>query len=281
MKSLATLLALTFAVTLHAQPQPDPANYEPVLVPVYFFGPGAHGSMWVTKLDVTNSGNSEVVFPRAYFHGDPVCPAVCGCGPITRVEMLQVKEVCSIYQGTMGLLLWVPKESLQNEEIHVTSRVLDTTRQAESAGTEIPTIRLADLKGDRLVLVDVPLDSRFRAGIRAYDIYGEDGATVLMRIYDHEELRKGQPDPLVETTLTLSQPIRNIVPEPFPGNPAFLHLGDLAAAYPQLAGVKSVTIELHAAFSIADPPKPTGRFWAFSTITNNDTQEITIVTPRR
>ena len=53
-------------------------------------------------------------------------------------------------------------------------------------------------------------------------------------------------------------------------DPAFAMINDLAAAFPALAGTNRVRIEIIAG----------DRAWAFSTITNNQAQHVTVITPQ-
>jgi hypothetical protein len=55
-------------------------------------------------------------------------------------------------------------------------------------------------------------------------------------------------------------------------------IGDLTAAFPQLAAIPRYTIRIRPYQTLADPPRDLSA-WGFVTITNNDTQEVTIVSP--
>jgi hypothetical protein len=43
------LIALLCTTAVSAQNQPNIDDYQVLLVPVFFFGPGAHGSQWETR----------------------------------------------------------------------------------------------------------------------------------------------------------------------------------------------------------------------------------------
>jgi len=80
---------------------------------------------------------------------------------VAREENVPVE--CSTWPAR---LLYVPKEHAEN--VTFNSRVLDVTRNARSQGTEIPVVRSAEIKHRRIVLLNVPVVSRFRNTLRIY-----------------------------------------------------------------------------------------------------------------
>lgn len=142
-------------------------------------------------------------------------------------------------------------------------RVRDVSRESENLGTEIPVIRLDETFGPSttIPLLNIPMQAQYRQRIRIYDFDGEFGRTVTVRIYGDNS-----PIPAVNRVVQLSAGPTNADYPEYPGQ-ADIDLDQI----PELFGYSRVTV------TISTPAE--GRFWAFATITNNDTQLITTVTP--
>jgi hypothetical protein len=246
----------------------DPAReYERVLLPVIFRGPGAFGAQWQTTIVAHNRSDHPIGFARPVFMGTPMCPAICGCGPRGDLQARETNEVCvEGLQHPAGVLVYPWKD--RADSVSYSLRITDTSRTAESLGTEIPVVRERDFRihDDKIVLPDVPFDDRYRVALRIYDADSRDGAELRLRIVSGTST-------VLDTIVTLRHQ-----PELSVGNyqarPAFLFIGDLAAAYPALEAVEGrVQIELSS--------RTLGlRFWAMASITNNETQQVTTATPQ-
>lgn len=286
MRTSLVLIALLSTVAVSAQNQPSLTDYRVVLVPVFFFGPGAHGSQWETSVSLATTASQNTSMPVPLL-ADPWNP-VDGCEqPTGEIEGDVRYFLCSGYVSPSGLFLYIPK-TLEAKELQVTARVRDLTRAASSAGTEIPVVPESEFNSnDVLQLLDIPSDSRFRSNLRIYGgtmTFSEElrfihpggpGGSVIIDIYDSRDLNVFPP--LASTVVDLSAP-EAIAGSPYLVRPAYLSIGDLVAAFPQLATVPSYTIRLRAGQPLADPPREL-TIWAFVTITNNDTQEVTTVSP--
>jgi hypothetical protein len=123
---------------------------------------------------------------------------------------------------------------------------------------------------DRIQLLYVPMDSRFRQALRVYDFEGNAGEQIRLRIYPWNS-----QSPLVDTLLVLVDAHHGVNRDfgEFPVTPAYAQMFDLASTYPQLAAQERVRIELTAV-------RPEVKFWAFVSITNNESQHVTTITPR-
>ncbi|HEX6178704.1 MAG TPA: hypothetical protein VF057_10125 [Thermoanaerobaculia bacterium] len=224
----------------------DPAFFEPILVPVYFKGPGAHGAQWQTELSVRN----DTEFPLTAVP-DPLARA---CFPICDPR-LQGGTTVKLRPGNDGLVtgyvFHIPRQASPNVQFHLLVR--DESRQAEALGTEVPVVREGDLFEGTFRLLNVPTDERFRIDLRLYAV--DRPATMRLVIRD-----MFAPDILVSTEI-LSVPER-------------LYLSNLRAMYPQIAASRSVRIDVEPVHAAA------GRFWGFASITNNDTQHVTVISPQ-
>jgi hypothetical protein len=168
--------------------------------------------------------------------------------------------------GVDGAFLYVPKPLAHAPKMSL--RVRDTSQNAASLGTDIHVVPAADAAGD-ITLIDVPVASQYRATLRIYaftqvpmqigvTIYPEDGVTPI----DHLDVQL--------------HGIVNIDFDPFPSHPAYLALDPLTPAVRAAGG--RVRIEITNYHQNLSPPPPP--IWAFVSITNNETQQVTAVTPK-
>jgi len=157
---LSALLLLSPAAS--AQQTPDIHDYHLMLVPVFSFGPGAHGSEWETSVSVA-SVEEDATMPVPLLTDD-----AAECGDLSGViRDSSVRHVCSGFASPSGLFLYVPK-TLDLHQFSATSRVRDLTRQASSAGTAIPVVRVTEFRSTDILLLDIPSDARFRSNLRIY-----------------------------------------------------------------------------------------------------------------
>lgn len=277
MKHIAgALMILLCAVAADAQSFfPDP-DYERVLIPVYFSGPGAHDANWTTDVRVMSSGD-RVEFANSPFVVDFDCPILCPIATTNELSPWQPMHIGTWFDPA-GLLLWVPRGA-DRDTIHIEARIRDESRQSESAGTRVPVIWERDLSERPMVLLNVPVDARYRTSLRLFDLFQWD-TDFVVRVYDMGALDGPGSTPLVDTIITARDPVIHVQPERFPDRPSYVTIGDLVAAYPQLSSVRSVAIEVTGTSLTMTPPPPNARFYALASVTNNATQEVTIIAPK-
>ncbi|HEX6084146.1 MAG TPA: hypothetical protein VF266_06450 [Thermoanaerobaculia bacterium] len=146
-----------------------------------------------------------------------------------------------------GLVLFLPRGHEWSFSSHV--------RNATQWGTELPVVREGDTRR-RIRLQKVPFDPRYRLQLR---IYGIDGVGATMSIVQGMTWR----------TVTLRGPCSAT-----PCNsdqPAYASV-DLKQLFAGSTGTQ--TIELR------HPAHQPLRFWAFVTVTDNETQHVTVISPQ-
>ena len=154
----------------------------------------------------------------------------------------------------MRKIFWVPKG---HDTVAANLRVTDVTRQATSHGVEIPVVHRNDFTEDRLALLDVPIDPRFRNTLRIYSLQrGE----VLVNLQIGEEGRQ-----------IWLQPGANWF------EPAYASFTDFPLPHQLPAGESTIRVLVMAPRN--GPDLPGTLIWAFITVTNNETQQITTITP--
>lgn len=237
---------------------------ERILIPVNAPAvPGAYGSVWSTSVTLTNHSDAPLqVYGYGTCHIHPCFP-----NPIPPDATLSPRSV--------GPFLEV--ERSRAHDLTVQLRVQDISRQALTWGTSIPVVRERDLfTTQTLNLTDVVQNERFRSLLRIYDFDPSGDGTptdreVLVRIYGLVAGTSGGDNAVPDRLLTeRRETLRSSPPGAFIGPPtAQLPLW----ALPELNGFERVRLEITAL-------TPGLRFWAFVSITNNESQHVTTVTPQ-
>ncbi len=240
------------AFTFRADPDGND-HFERLLLPL-LTPPvrGASGSEWHTELFLDHARDGS---PQIQIYGltlvCPPPPQQCGTpGPLTplRLPGPYVPPIRVEMTGTPGRFAYIPEPGLHSATMHL--RIRDVTRDEENLGTEIPIVRERDFKG-RIVLSGVPTDPRFRNMLR---IYGEVSWPMRITV-------EGQPP--VDVLMT-------------PGRDRFEPAYASFSQFPTGTGPVTVTIEpTPSPLTVVPPP-----FWAFISVTNNDTQMVTTITPQ-
>jgi hypothetical protein len=230
---------------------------ERVLLPT-FTPPvdGALGSKFVTEFRAANKSTDQPVRIWGLSHScTGVCPAVVPDPQRDSIEIARGGELAPadvVYNGTPARFLYIPNGDF--DHVWMNLRVYDSSRTAQNFGTEIPIVRDRDLvRNHPIVFAGVPNGGIQRSTLR---IYAANAMTVKVLI------NAGDVASLRDVTL---QPGANS------SFPAYAQIGDL----PDGIGPMRITIT---------PPGPGEPgfytpFWAFVSVTNNDTQLITTIRP--
>lgn len=255
-----TVAILPAAFTFQASGAPDPSAYTPVLVPLIFSGPGAFGSEFITEATAHNE--SAIAINPLNSGAIMTCPPAIGpCPPPFPAESWESFHHGAEYPN--GLVLWLPRS--QEDNIHFSLHVRDISRAAEGAGTNIPVVREGELIEGDVHLLNVPITSGFRHTLRIYDLgFNGDGSVTV-------EALSSTNDRIGSRVVGLSSGDGTCgIPEGCtPNLPRFAVVSDFVSP---AEGVDAVRFVIR-------PTDPGMRLWAFVSITNNTTQQITTVTP--
>lgn len=241
-------------------------SYTRYLIPI-FQGEktGAFGSRWqVDTWFYFENIDGPMVVPA------PFCRfSVCPFGLVITVdgEYRPLPVEPNAYPGS-AILLHV--ESQYADEFTFASRVRDVSRDQETAGTEIPVIREDRIIEKPVHLLNVPLAPRFRNMLRVYALPEVANPEVEVRYYRMTEQLSlvANRTPLRTERL----PLRTYPPvQGYLVHPSLAEIPAFQSA-PELAGETALWIDVV-------PITPGLRIWAFVSITNNDTQQVTLVTP--
>jgi hypothetical protein len=248
------------AIAAYHVPKPAPfrvneAFYERVLLPVFWSGPGAFGARWETNATLYN-GNEYVLTPAHTTVVHIHCP-VTTCD--SRVPGNADATVTADGSTVAGVVEELPRQATAKIDFGLTIR--DRSRDDRDLGAEVPVVRESDLFARTFNLPNVPTDPRYRLTLRLYDLDGS--AVFALRIYTN-----GAPTPAVNQGIALNA-------DAALRNGGFAVIDDLLAKFPQLAGFGPLRVEI-------DPLARDGArsAWGFITVTNNDTQHVTVISPQ-
>lgn len=231
---------------------PVSEGFDRILLPI-FLRPieGQFGSLFSTKLRLANSSYIE---QATVFGLTPFC-ALSACIPFDPLAGPMIIAPGNVldsfeYTGNPGAFLYVPKES---PAVIANLRAFDLARNQLNHGTEIPVVRDDEFTLEPIRLLGVPGNPQFRNTLR---IYAEAETTVTVTIDDMAWL----------------VPLR-----------AGVNLLDPAYAVFTDFPVGNFEHDVWIIPSTAIPPVPgltAPRVWAFISVTNNETQLITTITPQ-
>lgn len=252
MRRAAFALLAILAVPLVAQT--TPAEFEPVLLPVFLPHPvpGAYGTSWSTmSLLFTDSARVMRIAPG--------CDADLIFCDIQPHVSFPLEAVSPVETPSHARFVYVDRAEAGNARFSSCLRHDDNSILC----TPLPVVRERDMRA-RIVLPFVPLRPGVRVALRAF------GATpaatqIAVRMYRLDRL-----DPFVDEVLTLDS--GTLSNDGFDIEPSHAQVLDLVAHWPQLDAATSVRIEI----STLDPG---AKVWAFASVTNNVTQETSVFRP--
>jgi hypothetical protein len=241
------------------------AGWEQVLLPVYLDGvvPGANGTQWKTDLWIRNNGNEAAMLAPSPCPQNQACPPVV---PMTETleQGSSLHNLPPFFQApdaNTSRLLWVREPN----DVSFSLRFADASRSSLNGGTDMPVIRENELLRRPAQLFNVPLHAQFRVLLRVFDV-AYSSSKFRLTFYAQTE---GQTQALHATEITATT----------------VQTGDFRteAAYAQFDVTDLLRMERTWPESVriqVEPLTPGSRYWTFASLTNNETQLVTLVTPQ-
>ena len=237
---------------LYPEPQADlTGEYERVLFPLTFEGPGARGSDWRSENSLANRGPIEI----------NTMPLFSGGTTLEGIEPGERRRLPSVARDG-GLLLFVPRG--MESWLAYASHIADRSRRSTDAGTELRVVHEQDAGSD-LTILDVPLTSESRQTLRVYDLDALDGREVSI-----EARIEGRPE-LVIVSAVLTHRIVCVTTPCYPEHPTYAVINLDGIAQLRNAGIADITVRGRTNDAL---------LWAFVSVTNNDTQHVTMYSPQ-
>jgi hypothetical protein len=250
-------LALLLICLLHCAAVKG-SEWERILIPIFYPTPqqGAYGSQWVTDLVIRNLAVASVMMVP------PLCSAPVPsrfCTTPTSLPSNTSIRVNGLYGGQIGPVMLNVKGG-PIDLLAANLRVRDVSRESDQHGTAIPVIRERDLRTSAAHFLDVPAGPRFRPMLRIYDWDSHPQSAFVVRVYEfssnteiarHTVSTKGYAFP--------------------PGEPIDV---------PGYVQVALDVPEEHGQVRLEIESLDGARYWAFVSVTANETQLVTIILPQ-
>lgn len=267
MRKLFTVL-ICLAATRAASGAPP---FVRVLLPLYLEHPlpGAYGALWQSDFAIHNgSGRSYIIESCS-----PVDGSVCILNLLADEELLPNETQTALpvrypkpENGAEGAVVYLLPEGAPPggaDGLSFQIRVRDSSRSATSAGTEVPVVRENAFRTATLHLLDVPIDRRFRVLLRLFEM-NLDRAEFAVRVFD-----QATNVLLSEMQVTTSTPPQGTLRF----RPGYVQIAQLT---PSL-GIDSEPMQLRVEVA---PLTAGSAFWSYVSVTNNESQQVTLVTPQ-
>lgn len=261
MKRFAVGMLLLIAAPLFAATPSDAGvnsdDYVRYLLPVIAHDDnGAYGSKWRSIWSVHNTTDETISILYQYCNPYILAPCIAP-DPFLPHKTLE-PYVYTQFEFGPSAFIYVPKPLVNDVAMQL--RIQDVSRQSRTWGTELPIVDVLRDYRSKITLLDVPADARFRSTLRIYgsDVYPFD---VVVRTYT----RSGTA-PVREEHLQVHG-IIPFIPIEFPYGAAYTQLDPVP---PGTAEGERLRIEI-----TSDVP-----MWAFVSVTNNETQHVTTITPQ-
>lgn len=240
------------------------AGYEEILLPIFIDGivPGAYGTQWQSDFRLRNQGGPATI---AHYQ----CPPNVSCVPVFPLtytlppqKSLPKSAKFAGARSNPSLMLYVREPS----DVAMSLRISDISRGTLNAGTDVPVIRESELLTGPAQLFNVPLNNgdRFRVLLRVYDTVVTK-SDFSVRIYPDDD----DSEPIYIATLTATTPQQGT----FRTEAAYAELDFTELLRLRIAWPSSARIEVR-------PLTEGSRYWTFLSLTNNETQLVTLVTPQ-
>ncbi|HEV7768749.1 MAG TPA: IPT/TIG domain-containing protein [Thermoanaerobaculia bacterium] len=255
-------IVLPNAFTYTTDPQ---ANYEAVMLPLYFDGvlPGAHGSEWTTSLWALNNGTDDVrIAPWTCAAGSVCAAAYPWTYSLGAKKSLRELSPLAANDGNPSRMLYLSQAGA--DEVSFSLRFADRSRGLIDAGIDLPVIREREALHGNAHLFSVPLNGSFRVMLRLYEMR-EASARFRVTIYPQSELD--------ELPIHIEEIATTVADGAFPEKAGYAQLDVTALLRLEKTWPATVRIEI-------TPLTEGSRFWSFASVTSNDTQIVTLVTPQ-
>ncbi|HSQ19954.1 MAG TPA: hypothetical protein VLR92_06225 [Blastocatellia bacterium] len=259
-KCLMSLAICALTQMAYAQP-------SRVLLPVYLSQPvhGAYGAIWQSEFAVHNGTLAGEYLMDVCSPVDPNEGCILVGSADEEIKAGETKtRLPSRYpaptNGVAGAVVYFTALRTPTRDLNDLSfqlRISDVSRSTVNAGTEVPVVRETQFRTSTIHLLNVPTAPQFRVALRIFEM-NLDFARFAVRVFDHTTNA-----PISSTLVTTTTPPQG--PERF--RPGFAQIDNFAA----LTG-QPVRIEI-------EPLTRGTAAWAYISLTNNESQQITLVTP--
>jgi len=252
MKTRLTL-ALLFASTAALA---NPFGHLTVLVPINpGSAPGAFGTAWATKLWITNLSSADTMVN---------CDAGVNC-PVLKANSTSALESSPYATNPHpGFFVTIPVPFFSQtgqQHIWMSLRTTDSGTAPKSAGTEVPLVRMNQFTKTPFALPQVPANDHSRSRLR---LYGIGNGQISVRVVG----------------ITTNQELMNItVPLSGGDTPVITPLGVQEVKFPSYAELALPDWSASDSMVRIEITPSDVLTWGFVSVTDDLTQQFTIVSP--
>jgi hypothetical protein len=250
-------------VVIAPRPLIPEKTYQQILIPLVSADtPGANGALWKNELRMIVDGSRQLeIHPN-------VCDFLSFCDrvPLPLGRPFDPRNAGMIYLDPNwrgGQFLYINSEDA--DSLRINARVYDASRDSEGAGAEIPIPRQSDFTSGTIALFDIPLAAHLRHNLRIYDDAGRPVTAIIHVFADDETTPRATVEYGLRTHGNLLTSMRK------PVRPGYVEVDPTQFA--DLAGAARMRVEI-------EPRNGTDRLWAFLTVTNVETHQVTAFTPQ-
>ena len=223
---------------------PLPELFAKMLIPVFYDGPGLLGSSWATEVALRNDNPWDVELYRGP-DALPVLPA-------------SVPKIAGFVNASNGFFMILPREA--ESQLHANAVIRDVSRPLDIWGTEIPIVRESQFRMS-VDLLNIPVDPHYRIQLRIYGLLPRATFVTVTATFMTEGGLVGTREMQLTTPDACSDPF--VCANTHPAYATLVNFPNV----PQPLPGERVAIRIVA----SDP------IWAFATVTNNDTQHVTVI----
>lgn len=247
----APMFETSFSIGGPAPPQRD---WERVLLPIVLtvLAPGAHGSLWITDAAIRNGSGEHIPLDR--FPCPVLSPPVLPCPPGFRV-LPPGTTTTTLRHTPRGSFWYVPRSA--SDAVFVSLHAKNVAAPGRPR-FQVPVVRERDYLATGTEFPRITIESGTRVLLRVYGD-GMRSQSVRMQLFDAETAAL-----LDEAAILLLTPWVYVA---FPDEPTYAQVSITPPA-----GTNAVRIRL-------EPAEDDRSYWAFVTVTDNETSFVTTYTP--
>ncbi|MGK2857623.1 MAG: hypothetical protein ACSLFQ_10500 [Thermoanaerobaculia bacterium] len=254
-------LAVALAPASVVAAQSQSGERQRVLVPLAFAAgatvPGAYGTVWIGEVWAANESSEDIQTLQTQLcqQGcpDPQLPAKS-----QRTIGLQTGE-----RIDAGAFLYVPEHLAV--DVFFSARVLEVTRRAQPTGFAVPVVRESDYFTTAVMFPGVPAGAAVRSSLRIYDATSQGGRAFLV------EMVGENGNTIASIPVTLSDGATS--------TSGLIDLSPASVAVHNLENVLAGDTEARNLFHIRiSPVGDASPYWAFVSVTDNETQHVLMIT---
>lgn len=255
LEAVAPALLLGRDIEPHTPPTPDLRPRNVILLPVPVgITPGRLGSFWATELWMHNRGERAVLFVAG------PCRLQFDCfRTIFPGQTIELETPPPDPAGPYGAIYLSEEDARM---LHFNLRTRDLS--GDDAGVEVPVVRGGEFRTGPMQLMNIPLAHGSRLTLRLF----ASPLLVFPQIFTVRLFAEGDEVPLRETEVRIELLAWQAI---YVGLP--LPSTVVTDLFEDLQGLERVRVEI-------EPDMPVDSYWAFVSITNNQTRQVTLVTPQ-